>query len=61
MTNNIKFIQGNEACVEGAFYAGVEFFAGYPIALSTEIAEILAGRLPEQGGKFNAHCPGDLR
>ncbi len=52
MTNSIKFIQGNEACVEGALYAGVEFFAGYPITPSTEIAEILAGRLPEQGGKF---------
>ena len=49
---NIKFIQGNEACVEGALYAGVEFFAGYPITPSTEIAELLAGRLPEQGGKF---------
>ncbi|OGR20023.1 MAG: 2-oxoglutarate synthase subunit alpha [Desulfobacterales bacterium GWB2_56_26] len=48
----IKFIQGNEACVEGALYAGVEFFAGYPITPSTEIAELLAGRLPEQGGKF---------
>lgn len=52
MSDNIRFIQGNEACVEGALYAGVEFFAGYPITPSTEIAECLAGRLPEQGGKF---------
>ncbi|KJS02805.1 MAG: 2-oxoglutarate ferredoxin oxidoreductase subunit alpha [Desulfobulbaceae bacterium BRH_c16a] len=52
MTNSIKFIQGNEACVEGALYAGLEFFAGYPITPSTEIAEHLAGRLPERGGKF---------
>lgn len=52
MTSNIKFIQGNEACVEGALYAGVEFFAGYPITPSTEIAEILSARLPEKGGKF---------
>lgn len=52
MTKQISFIQGNEACVEGALYAGVEFFAGYPITPSTEIAEILAGRLPERGGKF---------
>jgi 2-oxoglutarate ferredoxin oxidoreductase subunit alpha len=51
-TKNIKFIQGNEACVEGALYAGLEFFAGYPITPSTEIAEHLAGRLPERGGKF---------
>lgn len=52
MTEKIRFIQGNEACVEGALYAGVEFFAGYPITPSTEIAECLAGRLPERGGKF---------
>jgi 2-oxoglutarate ferredoxin oxidoreductase subunit alpha len=52
MTNRIKFLQGNEACVEGALYAGVEFFAGYPITPSTEIAEHLSQRLPERGGKF---------
>ncbi len=52
MTNPIKFLQGNEACVEGALYAGLEFFAGYPITPSTEIAEHLSQRLPEQGGKF---------
>ncbi len=54
MTNkdNIRFIQGNEACVEGAIYAGVEFFAGYPITPSTEILEHLASRLPQKGGKF---------
>ncbi len=54
MNNNqtIKFIQGNEACVEGALYAGLEFFAGYPITPSTEIAEHLAARLPQKGGKF---------
>ncbi|MBU1194836.1 MAG: 2-oxoacid:acceptor oxidoreductase subunit alpha [Proteobacteria bacterium] len=50
--NNIRFIQGNEACVEGAIYAGINFFAGYPITPSTEIAEHLASRLPQQGGKF---------
>jgi 2-oxoglutarate ferredoxin oxidoreductase subunit alpha len=52
MSKNIRFLQGNEACVEGALYAGVEFFAGYPITPSTEIAEQLARRLPENGGKF---------
>ena len=52
MTEKIRFIQGNEACVEGALYAGVEFFAGYPITPSTEIAECLSQRLPERGGKF---------
>ncbi|MDR2744453.1 MAG: 2-oxoacid:acceptor oxidoreductase subunit alpha, partial [Desulfovibrio sp.] len=39
---NISFVQGNEACVRGALYAGVKFFAGYPITPSTEIAEQLA-------------------
>ncbi|MDK9705429.1 MAG: 2-oxoacid:acceptor oxidoreductase subunit alpha [Desulforhopalus sp.] len=52
MPNNIRFVQGNEACVEGALYAGLEFFAGYPITPSTEIAEHLSERLPEIGGKF---------
>ncbi len=52
MSKTIRFIQGNEACVEGALYAGLNFFAGYPITPSTEIAEHLAARLPRQGGKF---------
>ena len=52
MNKNIKFVQGNEACVEGALYAGVEFFAGYPITPSTEVAELLSERLPTHGGKF---------
>ncbi len=52
MGDNIKFVQGNEACVEGALYAGLDFFAGYPITPSTEIAELLSSRLPQKGGKF---------
>lgn len=52
MNDNIKFVQGNEACVEGALYAGVDFFAGYPITPSTEIAELLALELPKRNGKF---------
>jgi 2-oxoglutarate/2-oxoacid ferredoxin oxidoreductase subunit alpha len=52
MTKNVRFIQGNEACVEGALYAGLDFYAGYPITPSTEIAEHLSERLPQQGGKF---------
>ncbi len=47
-----KLLQGNEACVEGALYAGCGFFAGYPITPSTEIAEILSVKLPQRGGKF---------
>ena len=52
MKPNVRFVQGNEACVEGALYAGLKFFAGYPITPSTEIAEGLSARLPQIGGKF---------
>lgn len=52
MSGTLKFVQGNEACVEGALYAGLDFFAGYPITPSTEIAEHLSYRLPKIGGKF---------
>ena len=52
MEERVVFVQGNGACVEGALYAGLGFFAGYPITPSTEIAEILAARLPRQGGRF---------
>lgn len=47
-----ELIQGNEACAYGAIYAGVRFFAGYPITPSTEIAETMAKLLPTVGGKF---------
>ncbi len=52
MGKTVKFVQGNEACVEAALYAGLDFYAGYPITPSTEIAEHLAYRLPRIGGKF---------
>jgi len=46
------FMQGNQAVVEGALYAGLRFYAGYPITPSTEIAETLSERLPDIGGIF---------
>ncbi len=52
MKKDIRFVQGNEAVVEAAMYADLDFFAGYPITPSTEIAELLAYRLPKKGGKF---------
>ncbi len=52
MKGNTIFIQGNQAVVEGALYAGLQFYAGYPITPSTEVAEILSHRLPEIDGKF---------
>ncbi|MFP4040876.1 MAG: 2-oxoacid:acceptor oxidoreductase subunit alpha [Desulfosudaceae bacterium] len=52
MTGTVKFIQGNQVCAEAALYAGLDFFAGYPITPSTEIAEYLAAALPRFSGKF---------
>ncbi|MFP4160312.1 MAG: 2-oxoacid:acceptor oxidoreductase subunit alpha [Desulfobacterales bacterium] len=51
-SENAEFIQGNQVCAEAALYAGLGLFAGYPITPSTEIAEHLAVRLPQTGGKF---------
>ncbi len=45
-------LQGNEAIAEGALAAGLQFFAGYPISPSSEIAEMLSRRLPQVGGTF---------
>lgn len=45
-------MQGNEAVAIAAIRAGVRFYAGYPISPSSEVAEVLAHRLPEVGGKF---------
>ena len=52
MNQDVRFLQGNEAVVEGALYAGLQFYAGYPITPSSEITEILSERLPQIGGKF---------
>lgn len=46
------FMHGDHACAEGAIAAGCQFFGGYPITPSTEIAERLAYRLPQVGGVF---------
>jgi 2-oxoglutarate ferredoxin oxidoreductase subunit alpha len=52
MSSQPKLMQGNEACTIGALAAGLEFYAGYPITPSTEIAELCAEELPKVGGKF---------
>jgi 2-oxoglutarate ferredoxin oxidoreductase subunit alpha len=49
---NAKILQGNEACAIGAFAAGVNFFAGYPITPSSEIAEFMSLCMPLMGGRF---------
>ncbi|MFZ3109067.1 MAG: 2-oxoacid:acceptor oxidoreductase subunit alpha [Rectinemataceae bacterium] len=52
MADIVKLMQGNEACTMGALAAGLQFFAGYPITPSTEIAEMCSEELPKLGGKF---------
>jgi len=48
----MHFIDGNEACAEGALAAGCRFVAGYPITPSTEVVEHMARRFPLIGGMF---------
>ncbi len=52
VVTGVHFIDGNEACAEGAIAAGCRFVAGYPITPSTEIVEHIAGRFPRLGGIF---------
>jgi 2-oxoglutarate ferredoxin oxidoreductase subunit alpha len=49
---DVAFWQGNTALAHGALLAGCDFFGGYPITPSTEIAEVMAEELPKIGGKF---------
>jgi 2-oxoglutarate/2-oxoacid ferredoxin oxidoreductase subunit alpha len=46
------FMNGDEACAEGAIAAGCSLFAGYPITPQSEIAERISLRLPQVGGVF---------
>jgi 2-oxoglutarate/2-oxoacid ferredoxin oxidoreductase subunit alpha len=46
------FINGDQACCEGALAVGARFAAGYPITPSTEIVERFAARVPTVGGVF---------
>ncbi len=50
--SKFEVMYGNQAIAEGAIKAGCRFYAGYPITPSTEVAEILSDRLPEEGGIF---------
>lgn len=46
------FLDGDQACCEGALAAGANFAAGYPITPSTEVVERFASRIPTVGGVF---------
>jgi 2-oxoglutarate ferredoxin oxidoreductase subunit alpha len=48
----VALMQGNEAVAEGALAAGVRFYAGYPITPSSEVAEVMARRMPQVQGVF---------
>jgi len=50
--SGVHFMNGDDACAEGAIAAGCRFFAGYPITPATEIAERMARRLIEVGGTY---------
>lgn len=47
-----RLLQGNEAAAQAALAAGCRFYAGYPITPSSEIAELMAAKLPGAGGVF---------
>jgi len=46
------FLDGDQACCEGALAAGCRFVAGYPITPSTAVVERFAARIPKVGGIF---------
>lgn len=48
----VHYLQGAQACAEGAITAGCRVYAGYPITPATEIMEHMAHRLPVVGGRF---------
>ena len=61
MSENVKFVQGNEACAEAALYAGLDFYAGYPITPSSEITEYLAYRFGSSRKLADRTCAREAR
>jgi 2-oxoglutarate ferredoxin oxidoreductase subunit alpha len=52
ITPGRHYLEGSEACVEGALIAGLKVYGGYPITPASEIMEHAARRLPMVGGRF---------
>lgn len=52
LTPGVHYIQGAQACIEGALTAGLTVYAGYPITPASEMMEHAAARLPQVGGRF---------
>lgn len=48
----VYYLQGAQACIEGAIAAGLSVYAGYPITPASEMMEHAALRLPQVGGRF---------
>jgi 2-oxoglutarate ferredoxin oxidoreductase subunit alpha len=46
------FMQGDEACAEGAIAAGCRFYAGYPITPASEVMTHMVHRLADVAGVF---------
>jgi 2-oxoglutarate ferredoxin oxidoreductase subunit alpha len=46
------YLEGSQACIEGALLAGLKVYAGYPITPASEIMEHASRRLPQFGGRF---------
>ncbi|MGM0509614.1 MAG: 2-oxoacid:acceptor oxidoreductase subunit alpha [Thermoplasmatota archaeon] len=46
------FLEGNEACAEGAMAAGCGFYAGYPITPASEVMNHMSKEFPKVGGRF---------
>ncbi len=52
MTEEKVFLTGNEIVAHAAIEAGCDFYAGYPITPSSEIAQDMAAMLPKHNGVF---------
>ena len=48
----VHYLQGSQACVEGAIVAGCRVYGGYPITPASEVMEHAAKRIPQVGGRF---------
>lgn len=54
------FMQGDEACAEGAIAAGCDYYAGYPITPATEVMEHIAARFRQMPGRVFVQMEDEL-
>ncbi len=54
------FMQGDEACAEGAIAAGCNFYAGYPITPASEIMQRIARRFREMESRVFVQMEDEL-